>query len=380
MFLNEQIKNYTRQLAQQGLLRQRIVGNAQNDGLIHFDSNDYLSLQRHKEIAAAYQRGYSSYPCGSGASMLLSGYHENHRAVEKKFADWLGVENCILFVSGYAANLALTALLGRLEVHCFIDKEVHASIYDGFRLAQVDFSRYFHNDLSDLQLKLTTKTDVSALITEGVFSMSGQMAPLAEISSLCRNNQTDLLVDEAHSFGVIGEQGKGAVVHHGLTARQVPLRVIPLGKAFASQGAVLAGEDAWITAILQAGRSLIYSTACSPALSYGLLHTLEVVAMADERRLKLMNMVALFRELTKQSPFIWADSSTPIQQLRLGCPHKAMYYIQELKKRGISCSAIRTPTVSKKETGLRVILNFNHTPEQLHFLFNMLNTIYESTS
>ncbi|WP_058535066.1 aminotransferase class I/II-fold pyridoxal phosphate-dependent enzyme [Legionella saoudiensis] len=380
MSLNEKIINYTHQLKEQGLLRQRTVLKSENSSLVHFDSNDYLSLTLDKRISAAYQQGYSCYPSGSGASMLLSGYHENHRAVEQTFAKLLAVDECILFSSGYAANLAITALLGRLRAHCFIDKELHASAYDGLALAQVDFTRYFHNDLADLARKLPKHPTNSALLTEGIFSMSGQIAPLSSISALCVENQTELLIDEAHSFGVIGEQGKGAVVYHKLTQDQVPLRVIPFGKAFAAQGAIIAGTHTWISALLQAGRSLIYSTAISPALSYGLLTTLDVVVAADERRLKLMQLIGLFRELIQASPFDWADSLTPIQQLRLGCPHLALHYSQELKKQGISCLAIRQPTVGKKATGLRVILNYEHTPEQIKILFSKLKTIYEHTS
>jgi 8-amino-7-oxononanoate synthase len=309
--------------------------------------------------------------------MLLSGYHANHRAVERAFADLLAVDECILFSSGYAANLAMTALLGKLNAHCFIDKELHASIYDGLTLAQVDYTRYFHNNMNDLERKLTKQTNHSALITEGIFSMSGQIAPLTAISTLCIEAQTEVLVDEAHSFGVLGEYGKGAVAHHDLSQKEVPLRIIPLGKAFAAQGALIAGQSEWISALLQAGRSLIYSTAISPALSYGLLNTLDIVIDAEERREKLNGLVELFRNLIKTSPLDWGDSVTPIQQLRLGCPHLSLYYAQELKKQGISCLPIRTPTVCKKETGLRIILNYNHTAEQINKLFNKLSAIYE---
>ncbi|MGC1182526.1 aminotransferase class I/II-fold pyridoxal phosphate-dependent enzyme, partial [Legionella sp.] len=180
MFLNKKIKNYTSQLRQQGLLRRRSLSD--DSQLIHFDSNDYLSLAEHNCISAAYQQGYAVYPAGSGASMLLSGYHKNHRAVEQAFADLLAVDECILFTSGYAANLAVTALLGELQAHCFIDKAVHASIYDGLTLAQIKYTRYCHNDLDDLKHKLITHSANSALITEGIFSMSGQIAPLTTIS------------------------------------------------------------------------------------------------------------------------------------------------------------------------------------------------------
>lgn len=376
MFLNQKIKHYTDELAQQGLLRTRSL-TSENSQLIHFDSNDYLSLTKDKRISEAYQRGYTLYPCGSGASMLLSGYHNNHFAVERAFANLLAVDECILFSSGYAANLAVTALLGKLNTHCFIDKESHASIYDGLTLAKVDYTRYFHNNMNDLKLKVTKQRKPSVLITEGVFSMSGQIAPLTAVSSLCIDTQTDVLVDEAHSFGVLGDYGKGAVAHYNLGQKEVPLRIIPLGKAFAAQGALIAGQSEWIAALLQAGRSLIYSTAISPALSYGLLSTLDVVIDAEERRVKLNALVTLFRNLIKTSPLDWGDSVTPIQQLRLGCPHLSLHYAQELKKQGISCLPIRTPTVSKKETGLRIILNYNHTAEQINLLFNKLSAIYE---
>lgn len=377
MFLNDKIKDYTQKLTAQGLLRRRLLSKQEDDQVIHFDSNDYLSLTQDKTISEAYQRAYALYPSGSGASMLLSGYHANHHAVEQAFAKLLAVDDCILFSSGYAANLAVTALLGKLKVSCLIDKEVHASIYDGLTLSQVDYIRYFHNDEDDFERKMTQMPKHSVALTEGIFSMSGQIAPLDALSSFSIANQSDLIVDEAHSFGVLGEQGKGAVAHHGLSQKEVPLRIIPLGKAFAAQGALIAGQKDWIEALLQAGRSLIYSTAISPALSYGLLHTLERVVAADARRTKLIQLVSLFRDSAKQSPFVWADSFTPIQQLRLGCPHLALHYTNELKKQGISCFALRKPTVGKKETGLRVILNYNHTPEQIHALFNKLSVIYD---
>ncbi len=374
----EKIREYTEQLRQQGLLRVRQLSEPTNSTLIHFDSNDYLSLTQDNRIAQAYQRGYNTYPSGSGASMLLSGYHPNHQAFERAFAELLQVDECILFSSGYAANLAITALLGSIKAHCIIDKSIHASVYDGLALSQASYTRYQHNDMADLSQKLTNATSNSVLLTEGIFSMSGQIASLDTISSLCSNNLA-LMVDEAHSFGILGPQGKGAVCHYGLTQKEVPLRVIPLGKAFAGQGAIVAGQKEWVHALLQAGRSVIYSTAVSPALSYGLLKTLDVLVNADDRRSKLNYLVAVFREEILKSPLQWADSNTPIQQLQLGCPHLALHYTQELKKAGFSCFAIRTPTVTIKSTGLRVILNYNHQEEQIHLFFKTLHTIYEHT-
>lgn len=380
MHLNNKIREYTDHLEQKGLLRNRVASTLKNSSLIHFDSNDYLSLTQDKRIAKAYQQGYERFPSGSGASMLLSGYHDNHRAVERAFSELLAVDDCILFSSGYAANLAVSGLLGQLKSNCIIDKSVHASVYDGLNLAQVRFKRYLHNNLNHLCQVIKSGPDPSVLITEGIFSMSGQIAPLSAISSLCVDSKIDLIVDEAHSFGVLGTNGRGATNFHGLTQNEVPLRVIPLGKAYAAQGALVAGQKEWIDALLQAGRSIIYSTAMSPAFSYGLLKTLDIVVASDERRSKIMELIQNFRECIRLSSLQWVDSITPIQQLQLGCPHLALYYSQELIKRGFVCSAIRAPTVTTKATGLRIILNFNHTPMQIEQLFNELNVIYEHTS
>ena len=379
MALQEAIEAYTKGLNQKGLLRVRSVLPKDDSSLLRFDSNDYLSLTQDTRIAKAYQQGYQLHPSGSGCSMVLNGYHVAHQNAERAFAQWLGVDDCLLFSSGYAANLALTALLGQLKASCFIDKGVHASIYDGLTLSQVSFIRYLHNDLDDLARKLHLHPKYSALITEGIFSMGGQMAPLSSISALCSQNQVTLFVDEAHSIGVLGQEGKGAVDAHGLTQSLVPLRIIPLGKAFAGQGALIAGQANWINALLQAARSLIYSTAPSPALSYGLLKTLEIVIASDEKRTHLRTLIEHFKGNVKHSPLQWADSQTPIQQLQLGSPHLALHYASELKKQGISCSAIRQPTVSKKASGLRIVLNYNHQPEQINQLFQKIHAIYEHT-
>ncbi|KGP64400.1 8-amino-7-oxononanoate synthase [Legionella norrlandica] len=377
MTINAKIKEYTTRLQEQGLLRHRQILESNASDLIRFDSNDYLSLTEDRRVLEAYQKGYQLSPCGSGASMVLSGYHANHKALEKAFAELLQVDDCILFSSGYAANLAITALLGRIQVHCFIDKSVHASIYDGLALSQVAYSRYVHNDMLALSNLLKSNSEDSILITEGVFSMSGQMAPLSTINSLCKKTCTEVIVDEAHAFGVIGPDGKGAVPFHGLTQNEVPLRVIPFGKALASQGALVAGRQNWINALLQAARSFIYSTAISPALCYGLLKTLDILINEEYRRIKLQQLITHFKNLIQSSPLNWLASDTPIQQLKLGCPHKALHYASELKKKEFHCSAIRSPTVNSSSSGLRVIINFKHTPEQISELFNALHLIYE---
>jgi 8-amino-7-oxononanoate synthase len=379
MDLHSSIQEYTNQLAQKGLIRMRSPRVSDSFGLIHFDSNDYLSLSDDKQLADAYCDGYRHYPSGSGASMMLSGYHSIHEELERAFAEQLEVDECVIVSSGYAANLAVTALLGAIKAHCYIDKSLHASLYDGFSLSNVHYTRYKHNDLFDLSAKLHKASAHSAVLTEGIFSMSGQIADLMEISSLCGKSNIPLIVDEAHSFGVLGVHGKGLVSACNLSQKEIPLRIIPLGKACAGQGALIAGQSDWIRGVLQAARSIIYSTAISPAQCYGLLKTLNIVLNSDDKRRYLQNLVDFFKEQIQGSSLDWATSSTPIQQVRLGCPHKAMHYAQELRKRGFSCSAIRAPTVPPMYTGLRVVLNYRHSQEQIQELFYHMHQIYESS-
>lgn len=372
--LTDQLKQYSATLVHQGLHRQRCVHHI-DDKSLHFSSNDYLSLAFDPRIKKAYQQGIDRYPLGSGGSMVVSGYHATHEALERAFAEALKVDDCLLFSSGYAANLSVIGLLAHFDVHLLIDKSVHASIYDGATLAGIRYSRYLHNHLADLAAKIKNTPANTMLMTEGLFSMSGQVAPLAEIARLTKKNLQGMLVDEAHAFGVLGEQGLGAVVSQQLTQKEVPLRVIPLGKAGAASGAIVAGQSAWIDALLQSARPYIYSTAISPAFAHGLLETLEVIRHADDRRAKLNQLVAYFREAIRQSPLKWCDSLSPIQQLQLGCPQRALYFAQGLREQSITCLPMRPPTVGKQETGLRVILNYRHQPEDIDYLFRCLHQL-----
>lgn len=396
--LTNKLHEYSSTLLQQGLHRQRRVSGA-DGGVINFSSNDYLSLTSDSRIKKAYQQGFEKYPAGSGGSVVVCGYHATHHALEKAFAEALNVDDCILFSSGYAANLSVMGLLARFDTHILIDKSVHASIYDGLQLSRAHYSRYLHNNVVNLAAKIAkvcsplntmprglstgsnnlveslgpedVRQACIAIVTEGTFSMSGQFAPLKEIAQLGH----DLLVDEAHAFGILGPQGLGAVMQHQLTQAEVPLRIIPLGKAYGASGAVVAGHGVWIDALLQSARSHTYSTAMSPAIAYGLLETLEILRCADERRAKLIELVQYFRTAVASSPLKWRDSHSPIQQLQLGCSHRALHFADKLGEQSILCLPMRQPTVSQQDTGLRVILNYNHEPEQIDYLFKCLHQV-----
>ena len=368
--LAEKLSQYTFSLKDQGLHRQRKISDIDR-GVVNFSSNDYLSLTSDSRIKKAYQQGFDRYPSGSGGSMVVCGYHSTHHALEKAFASALDVDECILFPSGYAANLSVVGLLAHFNGHILIDKGTHASIYDGLKLSGASYTRYLHNNLADLVLKARKAPANAMIMTESIFSMSGQCAPLAEIAHLGH----ELVVDEAHAFGVLGRQGLGGVIQHQLTQTEIPLRVIPLGKAYGANGAIVAGQGVWIDALLQLARPQIYSTALSPAMAYGLLETLEIVRGADDRRAKLMELIQYFRTAVSHSPLTWRESFTPIQQLQLGCSHRALYYSEKLREKSICCLPMRQPTVNQQETGLRVILNCHHEPDQIDWLFRSLHEL-----
>lgn len=374
------LNDYIQELLNTGLYRRRL-GEAvfQNNKLsskfhINFSSNDYLSLSNDQAVKTAFQHGFKKYPTSSSGSIVVSGYHKIHRDFEQMFAKALNCDDALLFSSGYAANLSVSLLLAKFAEQIIIDKAIHASFYDGLKLSGANYLRFLANNPKDLHkkiLKLHAAIKTIAIITESVFSMSGQIALLKEMAAIAAG-VGDLIVDEAHAFGVFGPSGFGLCPELGLTQQEVPLRIVPFGKAFAHQGAIVVGKGEWIDALLQCGRSIIYSTAISPALVYGLMETFTIIQKADDRRKKLAELINYFREAVKQTSFIWGDSKTPIQQLQLGCPHKALQYTNYLAEHEIFCQAIRSPTVSNKATGLRIILNYQHTNEDIDHLLKLL--------
>lgn len=365
------LDEYLSELRKQGLYRERHA--SRPNIRIDFSQNDYLSLASEPSIQQAYHQGFEAYSIGSGGSMLVCGYHPIHQRLEQAFARALNVDACLLFSSGYVANLSLMILAQTLGREVLIDKAIHASIYDGIRLSGVPYTRFLHNRLSDLSEKIQRLPKGSFLITESVFSMSGQIAPLDKMAGLCRAHGIELMVDEAHAFGVYGDEGLGAVPAYGLTQNDVPLRVIPFGKSFNASGALVAGRADWIDALLQCARPHRYSTSMSPAFCFGLLKTLAVVRNAEEKRRRLFDLVDYFRMRVKGGSARWRNSQSPIQQFQIGCPHQAQAHANQLQAHGILCTPTRPPTVSRRETGLRVILNAAHTYKDIDDLLDCLS-------
>ena len=313
--ISQKLTDYLTTRKQQGLYRTRMISNPQ-EKYLDFSCNDYLSLVDDPRVRAAYRDGFERYPAGSGGAMVLCGYHPTHRLLEQNFAQALGVDDCLLFSSGYVANLSVVSLLGHFGLHVLMDKAIHASIYDGLGLANANYTRFLHNDLNDLQQKLVQCTGPVAVLTESTFSMSGLQPPLSEMAAVLKGTDASFIVDEAHGFGVMGPQGLGGVVAAGLHQDDVPIRVIPFGKAMGGSGAIVAGKAMWIDGLLQATRQPVYSTAISPAFAYGLSEVLAIVRDADDRRAHLQNLVSYFRQRMQASGLRWRDSLSPIQQLQ----------------------------------------------------------------
>ncbi|KTC65665.1 8-amino-7-oxononanoate synthase (plasmid) [Legionella adelaidensis] len=360
-------------LKKNNLYRKRTI--KEEGRFLNFSSNDYLALGTEKVIKEAYCEGFRKFAVGSGGSAFLGGYYSVHSQLEEAFASALNVDACALFPSGYSVNCSIPRLLESIHTIAVIDKNIHASIYDGISLAKAKALRFRSNNLEDLESKLKRNNGNKVIITEGIFSMNGAISPLNEITFLAKQFNASLIVDEAHSFGILGPQGLGAVAGARLTQMEVPLRVIPLGKAFSASGAIVAGEKIWIDALLQIARANIYSTAVSPAFCYGLLKTLDYLLNADNRREKIFALVDYFRMRIKNSSLLWSNSYTPIQNLQLGCPKLAFSFSEALKKENIFCLPIRPPSVSTKETGLRININYQHDFKALDLLVDTLEKI-----
>ncbi len=371
--LTRQIQQLIGAQHEKGLYRQRSL----NDklGQINFSSNDYLSLSLCPELKRGYQEAFSQQPVGSGGSMLICGYHQAHKDLEAVFTQALGVERSLVVANGYMANLSLMCLLKQIKALAVIDKKIHASVYDGISLSNIPYKRYAHQNLSHLNRICRETTTPFIIFTESIFSMSGAEPVLADMATMAKAYRAELIVDEAHAFGLIGPEGLGAVKASGLGDDLIPLRVIPLGKAFASTGAVIAGQASWIEALIQCARPLIYSTAISPAIAEGHIKALEIIRKADDRRKHLRDLVQYFRASISTSNLRWQPSKTPIQQLLIGCPIKANKVSAGLRSHGITCLPMRPPTVAMQESGLRVAINYHHKKSDIDSLLQRLEEL-----
>jgi 8-amino-7-oxononanoate synthase len=338
---------------------------------LSFCSNDYLGLASEPRLKQALQQGMEQYALGSGASHLITGHTQAHHELEQALAAYTGRERALLFSTGYMANLGvITALLGRQDA-VFLDKLNHASLIDAALLSRAKLYRYAHHDMGHLeQLLAQSPAQHRLIVTDGVFSMDGDLAPLPMMVELAKRYDAWLMVDDAHGLGVLGQHGRGSLETYHLTSKQVPILMGTLGKAFGVFGAFVAGSELLIENLIQFARSYIYTTALPPALAVAAQTSLHLAQTETWRRKRLQTLISYFRQaaLAKQLPLM--DSSTPIQPILLRQTETALAVSKALYNQGIIVTAIRPPTVPAGTARLRVTLSALHEETQIDRLIN----------
>ena len=352
--------------------------------MLSFNSNDYLGLAAHARVVEALREGASLYGAGSGASHLVSGHSRAHAQLEEKLAEFLTPHldsaRALYFSTGYMANLAvLTALAGPAprEAVIFSDALNHASLIDGARLSRADVQVYPHGDVAALEALLLASTAKTKLVvTDSVFSMDGDFAPLPELLALCERHGAWLVVDDAHGFGMLGEHGRGALEHFALRSPHL-VYMGTLGKAAGVGGAFVAAHETVIEWLVQRARPYIYSTAAPPALAHALLTSLDLIA-GDEGGRRRAHLAALRVQLSAmrvRPGWQRLPSDTAIQPLVIGGNAEVLRAAQALYAQGIWVSAIRAPTVPAGTARLRITLSAAHTAQDVSQLLAALNIL-----
>jgi len=385
--LNTELAAQLQELTTAGLTRHRRVLEspcgriAAVDGkrVLNFASNDYLGLAGNAEIARALAEGALQWGAGSGASHLVSGHLAPHEALEKEIAEFTGFPRALTFSTGYLANLAVTPTLAGRGDAVFADKLNHASLIDAMQLAKAngaEVQRYPHNDVAALEKLLAASSAKHKLIvSDAVFSMDGDLAPLPLLFALSERHDAWLVIDDAHGFGVLGAQGKGSLAHFNLPYHPRLLLMGTLGKAAGVGGAFVAGSATAIEYLLQKGRSYIFTTAAPPAMACALSKSLEIIRHGDALRTSLMARIAQLRDGVAGLPWALLPSLTAIQPLIVGDNEAALALSGALWERGLWVPAIRPPTVPKGTARLRISISAAHTEADIAQLIGALEEL-----
>lgn len=379
----EHLKIEHAQRVAENLWRQRsVVESAQGREVIvagqpylNFCSNDYLGLANHPKLVEATSDAARSRGSGSGASHLVCGHMDEHHFLEQEIAAFVGAEQAIVFSTGYMANLAIPqTFLGRHDL-IVEDRLNHASLIDAGRSCEADMKRYPHLDLTVVEKLLSqSNSNRKMVMTDGVFSMDGDIAPVSELRDICTKHNALLLVDDAHGFGVIGEHGTGTLESSGISVANGVLMLGTLGKSAGSFGAFVAGDAIYIDSLIQFARPYIYTTALPPSVVATSRAAIQVLHDEPERRQRLMRNVDYFRRSMESNSLCLAESITPIQPVFLGSADAALQAARLLKQNGIWVVAIRSPTVPAGSARLRITLSALHTTEDIDRLVESLGS------
>jgi 8-amino-7-oxononanoate synthase len=349
---------------------------------LSFCSNDYLGLATHPEVVAAFKLGLDKYGAGSGASHLVTGHSSAHHALEEELAAFTGRSRALVFSSGYMANVGIISCVAGKQDYVFEDRLNHASLLDGGLFCGAHFNRYPHGDVDRLATLLANSATehLRLVVTDGVFSMDGDVAPLAHLLDLAEHHKAIVMVDDAHGFGVLGSRGGGlaeAVREQGhvVDENRLPILVGTFGKAFGTAGAFVAGSEELIETLIQFCRPYIYTTALPPAVAEATRCSLKLVQNESWRREQLQKLIAAFRHRCTVLGLTLTDSFTPVQGLLLGSAETALNISRELERRGLLVTAIRPPTVPQGTARLRITFSATHTMQQLQQLLEALEDV-----
>ena len=379
----DQLQTALAELEVDGLRRsRRVLDGAQGarvvvDGreFLSFTSNDYLGLAGHPAIAEAARRAADEFGVGAGAAHLLSGHHRLHHDLEQELADFVGMPAALLFSTGYMANLGVIQALLDRHGEVFADRLNHASLVDAAVLSRATLTRYPHLDLAALERQLAaSQAGMKLIASDTVFSMDGDLAPVAELLELAERFDAWLYLDDAHGFGVLGEHGEGVLSR--LASR--PKRLIylaTLGKAAGVSGAFVAGRGDLIEWLVNKARTYVYTTAQPPLLAAAVSASLKLIADEPWRRQRLRELAARLKAGMAQLPWSLLPSDTPIQPLLVGTQQAALALAEGLQQRGILIPAIRPPTVPQGSARLRISLSAAHTPEDVDELLAALHDL-----
>jgi 8-amino-7-oxononanoate synthase len=371
------------EIAQQGLYRsRRIIESPQGIDLqfngkhiINFCSNDYLGLAHHSEIIQAFKTAADNYGVGSGSAHLVAGHSVAHHALEEELAVFTGRERALLFSTGYMANMGvISALVGRNDA-VFQDRLNHASLLDGALLSGARLKRYAHTDTEHLDTLISQRKGRKLIVTDGVFSMDGDFAPLPALVVTAKANDAWLMVDDAHGLGVLGHNGGGTLAHYALNQNDVPILMGTLGKSFGTFGAFIAGSEILIETLIQKARTYIYTTALPAAVAEATRTSLKLVVADNWRRDKLFQLTERFKSGAEQLGLPLVASNSAIQPIIIGDSKQAVAISNALFEEGFLVSAIRPPTVPLGSARLRVTLSALHEEQHIDRLLDALNKV-----
>jgi len=383
MGINDDLEN----LKKNGLFRERRVIHSAQGAMIsiggkkflNFSSNDYLGFANNEELKQYMVEAINEYGIGAASSQLIAGHIEPHERLEKKLASFFNKKAALVFSSGYHANLAIASALINKNTIIFQDKLNHASLVDAALLSKGKLVRYRHNDLMRLHSLLEKyKGNELIVMTDGVFSMDGDRAPLKHLTKLCRAYNALLIVDDAHGIGVLGENGAGLVEETGLE-KKVDLLIGTFGKSFGAAGAFIVGSETIIEAFIQKARTYIYTTALLPSLAATITHTLNMIKESNNLRLHIKELVVDYRMLMKKAGILAREFDNEfdshIQPLIVGDANDTILLSDELYKKNILVPAIRPPTVPKDTSRLRISITAAHTKKDISLLVKTISNI-----